>query len=297
MNSIHQGTMENDSETTHVESSSSATAKHSNKYSAQELGEIINATPYKLASVDIGLCTDWYTNVDYMELMLTNVKDVELRKQVCEYILLMQDRQTHQEHHPKVCQWSEESHMYVPYVKDLKNILHSIQVRIIHNNEVNAKLHAFAMEWSHTNDMVQPSYSESHTDAPQYFLNDLPVDVKNQIMISSDTLYSNFVSTLQGPINNWISKRNKKDWNVVRFICRLRGIVSRTCSIRVFGKLLEFLNLGNQESNMKQRPDANSDRNFKDYDDPRKRTNFWQLHRDGTEVEKLLEHIIKGLAA
>jgi hypothetical protein len=128
-------------------------------------------------------------------------------------------------------------------------------------------------------------------------LNDLPLDVQKQILITDDKVYSDFVTTMRGPIKVWIDKRRLQDRNVVRFVCRLRGIVTRKCSLSIFGKLLERIGLGNQENNMKQRQDANKDERLNDYDDPERKQYFWQLKKDGDAVEALLKPIIDQLAA
>ena len=48
---------------------------------------------------------------------------------------------------------------------------------------------------------------------------------------------------------------------------------------------------------MKQRKDANKDERLNDYDDPKRKQYFWQLKKDGDEVEALLKPIIDQLAA
>ena len=65
----------------------------------------------------------------------------------------------------------------------------------------------------------------------------------------------------------------------------------------IFGKFLEIIGLGNQESNMKQRQDANKDIYLNDYDDPKKKQNFWKLKKDGDAIEKLLKPIIDKMSA
>ena len=132
-----------------------------------------------------------------------------------------------------------------------------------------------------------------------YHLDDLPEEVKNQILITDDKVYSDFVTTMCGPVKGWIDKRRLQDWNVVRFICRLRGIVTRKCSLSIFGKLLERIGLGNQENNMKQRSDANDKNALEAYDEvtASNKQKYYRLRKDGKEVEKLLSDVIKAVAA
>lgn len=131
----------------------------------------------------------------------------------------------------------------------------------------------------------------------EYHLTDLPDNVARQVLINSDVVFTEFVNTMKGPVSGWIKKRNLQDWNVVRFICRLRGIVTRSCSMAVFAKLLEWMDLGNQENNMKQRTDANDKNALIAYEDPaNKNQKLWRLKRDGKQVEELLEDIINSCA-
>ena len=66
----------------------------------------------------------------------------------------------------------------------------------------------------------------------------------------------------------------------------------------IFGKLIEKIGLCNQENNMKQRKDANDSNAMIAYDDPSNRNaKFWRLKKDGKEIEKLLETVIKKMAA
>ena len=206
----------------------------------------------------------------------------------------------------EVVRLNTKTHQYEPYYPHFEENVDAIVEKIRQTRELRMSLQKQMEEWesshtqipiasSETNQTTQPTFNAD--ESVEYHLDDLPKDVKNQIMISNDILYSNFVLTLQGPINLWIGNHHKKDWNVVRFICRLRGIVTRTCSIHIFAKLLELINLGNQENNMKQRQDANKESNLKDYDDPNKKQKFWKLKKDGDDVEEMLKDIIDQLAA
>ena len=149
---------------------------------------------------------------------------------------------------------------------------------------------------SETSQTCQPTFSTD--ESVMYHLNDLPLDVQKQILITDDMVYSDFVTTMCGPVKDWIAERRLQDWNVVRFICRLRGIVTRKCSLSIFGRLLERIGLGNQENNMKQRSDANDKNALVVYDDLTNRNaKYYYLRKDGKEVEELLSDIIKAVAA
>ena len=148
------------------------------------------------------------------------------------------------------------------------------------------------------NQTQMPAFETAEmSNAPQYHLDDLPEDVRNSFLISNDKLYSEFVEIIKGPVKKWIDGHHLKDWNVVRFICRLRGITIRKVSMSIFGLFLEKIGLENQLNNMKQCKDANNDERLNDYDDPRKKQYFWQLKNDGDAIEKELQPIIKQLVA
>ncbi len=145
---------------------------------------------------------------------------------------------------------------------------------------------------------IIPASTANNDQTVEYHLADLPNDVADQMLIKDDVVYTEFVNTMKGPVNRWIGKRNLKDWNVVRFVCRLRGIVTTKCSMAVFGKLLEKMGLGNQENNMKQRTDANDRNALIAYDDPaNKNQKLWKLKRDGKQIEEILDEVINSCAA
>jgi hypothetical protein len=201
--------------------------------------------------------------------------------------------------------------IYEPYHPQFEIQVDAIVEKIRHKRELEQSLKKQVEEWNYLRNETssttqtiisseisqtsQPTFSTD--DSAIYHLSDLPMDVQNQIMITDDKVYSDFVTTMRGPVKSWIDKRRLQDWNVVRFVCRLRGIVTRKCSLSIFGKLLERIGLGNQENNMKQRKDANKDERLNDYDNPKMKQYFWQLKKDGDEVEALLKPIIDQLAA
>lgn len=302
--------------------SSSSAAAPSKTYSAKELGEMFNTHSAEFFRVDIGLCTDWYTNDDYMEELMSYVVEEKDMCQLIRIILLKQEQQICV-HHPKVCYRVTDERKYVPYVTDLSTKLDAIRVRVLHEREVNKKLKEMEEMWLATSTEASaveedtqgtntpaetPSDSDetnppvfidsSEGELPLYHLADLPNEVQNQILINDDKVYTAFVVTLKGPVKKWIEKHRLQDWNVVRFICRLRGVVARHCSNHIFGMFLEKIGLGNQEDNMKKRKDANDKNALLVYDNSSKnRDSIWELRKDGKEVEDLLDDVIKSLNA
>ena len=211
----------------------------------------------------------------------------------------------------EVVRLNTEAKLYEPYNSQFENKVDVIVEKIRQKRELELSLRKQLEEWngvrhkkssttqinipSEISQTSQPTFSTD--ESLMYHLNDLPMDVQKQILITDDKVYSDFVITMCGPVKGWIDKHHKQDWNVVRFVCRLRGIVTRKCSLSIFGRLLERIGLGNQENNMKQRKDANKDERLNDYDDPKRKQYFWQLKKDGDDVEALLKPIIDQLAA
>jgi len=212
----------------------------------------------------------------------------------------------------EVVRLNTETQLYEPYNPQFESKVDAIVEKIRQKRELELSLKRQLEEWnevrhgmlSTTTQTIVPS-EISQTSQPTfstdesiiYHFDDLPSDVQKQMLITDDKVYSDFVTTMCGPVKKWIDDHHKQDWNVVRFVCRLRGIVTRKCSISIFGKLLERIGLGNQENNMKQRKDANNDERLNDYDNPKRKQYFWQLKKDGDDVEALLKPIIDQLAA
>lgn len=286
------------------------------KISAQELALMVNQKSVDLFSVDIAKCTDWYKNDDYMEETMSYIEDDQKMDEFIGYVLLLQEHETCIEHNPRVCYRVIDERKYAPYIDDLAQKLEAIRIRVHHKREIDARLAEMQARWaastsiscsavSHTaqtlSSISEPILSSTTCTtsniSAQYHIKDLPQDVQNNLFITDDLLYSDFVETLKGPVCDWVSKHNQQDWNVVRFICKLRGIVSKKCSIPLFAKFLSKLGLGNQEHNMKKRQDANNSDALVSYDLPSKNNDrFWQLKIDGKVVEELLEDIIKKIA-
>ena len=309
--------MEIKSEKSLKSASSSAAAPIHKLYSAQEIGDLMNTKPLELLNMNIGFLTRWY-NCEFIEEILRHVEK-EPDIQILMTLIVVKWHRQVDEHNLNVCHYDPTSRAWIPYADNLQDKLNVVFERVKAYRKHKAEEQQMEKQWrmlfggdgQHAALSKEPDVStcecgterysiqiasQISTDI-EYHLDDLPEDVRNHIQIADDKLYSDFVATLKGPVKLWIDKHNLKDWNVVRFICRIRGIVSRNCSLRIFGKFLEKIGLGNQENNMKQRQDANNNSFLKDYDDPKKKQNFWKLKRDGDAIEKELNPIIEQLSA
>ena len=311
------GTMEIKSEKAPKSASSSAAAPIHKPYSAQEIGNIMNTKPLELMKMNIGYLTRWY-DCEFIEEILRSVEK-EPNIQILMTLIVVRWQRQVDERHPNVCRFDPSTRTWKPYVENLQDKLNEVFERVKAYRKHKEEERQMEEQWelmfggkeqntiipiktdipacNNENECDSTRFMSQPNAEIEYWLNDLPIDVKNHILIEDDKLYSDFVVTLKGPVKQWIDKHNLKDWNVVRFICRLRGIVSRKCSLRIFGTFLEKIGLGNQENNMKQRKDANNDSFLNDYDDPRKKQYFWKLKRDGDAIEKELNPIIERMSA
>lgn len=309
-----QGTMEQKSEMTPNQTGSSAAATLHKPYSAQELGEMMNIAPLELLKMDIGYQTRWY-NCEFIEEIFRYIEKEPNIKILMSYIVVKW-RSQGDDRNPNVCHYDPSLRTWIPYVQNLTQELYKVYERVMAYRKHKEEERQMEEQWKilfggqEQNNLSSDNTIPAHliqiesdilhvgsNNNVDYRLDDLPADVKAQILIEDNRIYSDLVNTLKGPVSQWIDKHNLKDWNVVRFICRLRGIVTRKCSMGIFGKFLEIIGLGNQESNMKQRQDANKDIYLNDYDDPKKKQNFWKLKKDGDAIEKLLKPIIDKMSA
>lgn len=309
--------MDFESEKAPNSASSSAAAPIHKPYSAQEIGNIMNTKPLELMKMNIGSLTRWY-DCEFIEEILRCVEEEPNIKILMTLIVVRWQRQV-DEHNFNVCHFDPSTRTWKPYVENLRDKLNEVFERVKAYRKHKEEERLMEEQWELMfggkeqntiipikNDIPACNddkgcdstrfMSQPNADV-EYCLNDLPTEVRKHIRIEDDMLYSDFVVTLKGPVKQWIDKHNLKDWNVVRFICRLRGIVSRKCSLRIFGTFLEKIGLGNQENNMKQRQDANNDSFLNDYDDPRKKQYFWKLKQDGDAIEKELSPIIERMSA
>lgn len=221
-------------------------------------------------------------------------------------------------HHCGVTTYSAVQHKWIPIMPDFPQRLNELRNDFFERKKLEEDLQRRYNEWlcAHQQETTMseppvigeeeqtppPAFVETQaTEKPQYHLSDLPQEVRDHLFINTDELYSEYVTIMRGPVKSWIDKNRQMDYNVVRFIHALRGIVSRKISMRVFALLLTYVipGVGDQESNMKQRKDANDSKNFKYYDsaDYNDKKKCWKLIQDGKDVEEMLQPVIKKLSA
>lgn len=300
--------MDNEIPNSPLSNGSCATQPSCKRYSAKELTEVLKTSPQVFMTLDLKVQTNAW-NLDYIFEFLYHIRDV---KQIDFMIVWFTSRWTKDKGvHNSFTNASDKNLIQElhDFEDDLTNVKQLVLEKIVQEEADKALLKQYEGLFGGVSETSSSVLGDrNQTDIPafdnpqatehvKYHLDDLPEDVKKQFLISNDALYSDFVETLKRPVKEWIDKHHKQDWNVVRFICRLRLIVARKCSMAIFGKFLEKIGLGNQESNMKQRKDANNDKYLDEYDDPKKKQYFWQLKKDGDAIAKELQSIIDRLAA
>ena len=299
----------------------SSDANPQKRYSAKELGEMMNTSPLSFPYLDMGWQTEWY-NEEFIEDVFRHITDVSRIQGLMRLITVKWQRQI-DDRHEKVVRFDPVSRSWIPYVENLPAKLDDIFNRVLEYRKHKEEEEQLTREWlqafsdSTQTDVPQPSepsatdpskpssveknetkppcFADDSTDSTvEYHLANLPADVRSQILISEDEKYTVFVGAMRGPVKKWIDKHRLQDWNVVRFICRLRNIVAKHCSMKTFGSFLEHIGLENQENNMKQRKDANDNNALTAYDDSKGiYPKFFNLRKDGKQVEELLADVIE----
>jgi hypothetical protein len=284
--------------------------------SAQELGEMMNTNPgYLFSSVDIGQVTDWYTNNDFMEEMLSYVKDEERINALIEYIQVRQEYQVTNEHHPKVCYRVTDERKYAPYVDDLSVRLEAMRVRIMHSREVCSQLERLKNQWSEpdltklsagmesndTTETTAPHFekqTDDTADTPQikYHKHDFNEKMLGCLYIDDDEIFSLFVSLMREKLWPAVEDNKNKYSNLLRFLLMYHGVIGDKTSMPQFNLLLQEIipGIGNQLSSLKQRQDVNNKKNLDYYGDPRQRKNdfCYKITRDAPKLEKLLQPLL-----
>lgn len=283
-----------------------------------ELAELISHDPMKILEIDIAVATHYY-NVEYIGQILNQV---ELLADVDRLIGLIQTQWELDvcDCRQQVVKYDPESEDYVAIVENLPEKLTKIRQKIEKRQQLKAIKAKQMEEWkvAHTSTATQtqaePADVKNQTEAPQfadesqtpqedevvYHLADLPKEVQKMILLDDET-YHLFHIILREEIMPLIKSNKNKYANLVRFICNLRRITNRYSDMPEWAELYKNIipEVMPILSSMKQRKDANIDKNYKNYDDPKKCTNddCWQLHRDGPEIEEILKPVIDRLAS
>ncbi len=121
----------------------------------------------------------------------------------------------------------------------------------------------------------------------------------NILLIYDDETFSLFVSTLRKEICPYVLSNKKKYANALKFLCIVHHIVARKTSMNDFDVLLQELvpGIGSMLSSMKLRKDANEEKNYRLYADPKRRKDdsCYLLTRDCSEMEEMLQPVIERL--
>lgn len=283
----------------------------------ERLAELINQEPASLSTANIAILTDYY-QLEVIERVLRQVLperlDVTITIISKRWEIDVDDRVA------RVVYFDTQLRTYVPYTENLPDKLEEIKQRIVRRRQLECELQQEeqALVTFHNSSVTQtqsePADVKNQTEAPQfaeenqtpqedevvYHLADLPKEVQKMILLDDET-YHLFHKIFREEIMPLIKSNKYQYANLVRFICNLRRITNRYSDMPQWAEL--YRNIIPEVmpilSSMKQRKDANNDKNYKYYDDPKKCTNdaCWQLHRDGPEIEEILKPVIDRLAS
>ena len=283
----------------------------------ERLAELINEEPAALSTVSISELTCCY-NLEILERVLRQVLPERLDNAITiiskRWEIDVDDRVA------RVVYFDTQLRTYVPYTKDLPDRLEEIKQRIVRRRQLESELQQEEQALlnlhnsSATQTQSEPADVKNQTEAPQfaeenqtpqedevvYHLADLPQKVQKMILLDDET-YHLFHKILREEIMPLIESNKYQYANLVRFICNLRCITNRHSDMPQWAELYKNIipEVMPILSSMKQRKDANNDKNYKYYDDPKKCTNddCWQLHHDGPEIEEILKPVIDRLAS
>lgn len=288
-------------------------------YSAQELGELMNTNPgYLFKHIDIGRQTDWYTNYDFMEEMLSYVHDEVKINALIDFLIVKQEYQVTYEHHPKVCYRVTDERKYAPFVDDLPARLDSMRVRILHSREVCIQLELMKNQWSESDQTgmstgqgkneatttVAPNFKDetninSINPQPEFHMDDFDQNKISCLLIYDDETFSVFVKTMREKLWPAVEKNKNKYSNLLRFLLMFHEIVARKTSMPAFDIMLQAIipGIGTQLSSLKQRQDCNKMKNLDYYGDSKQRKNSscWEITHDAPYLEKHLKPLIEKM--
>lgn len=274
-------------------------------YTAAEVAEMVNSHSKELFGVDFGICSNWYNDDSFFEEVMSNIHNEADIDTAINLINQAQYIQTNMTHDPNVCFRYGTYKEYIPRVENLKEKLYGIRDRELRSRKILENRQQMMSEWT-SNSTAPAHYTATdcqpvntnevvETSTTEYHLADLKLDVRNHILIDDDKRYNEFISIIKGPINEWIEKHRLQDWNVVRFVCRLHGILSKNSSMEVFAFFLEKIGLGDSIrilNNMKKRKDANDKEAIKKTALYRNKI-FWKLKNDAKKIEEFLSDFIE----
>jgi len=269
----------------------------------QELADIINTSIHDFMGVDVGFHTDW--DLDYLYEFFCCVKSDAVATLAQKWI---------------VSKWKADKKVYGSYSTATDNILvqqfHDFENGIVNIRQLVATKRQEEKELEELKQqMLLFEQNTNETKTPHFVLSMPSIDCNEQfhmsmlrpqsrsiLHITDDQLFSLLVNTMRNDVWPVVDKNKGKYCDVVRFIFEIRGIVDKNVSRNDFDDLLHDIipNInGSLVSSMKRRSDTINGLCFKYYDCPAldKNNKYWQLRKDGKEIEDLLEPVLQAMNA
>lgn len=295
------------------------------KYSAHELGDLMNKSPLALLDLDMGYQTNWY-DCDFIEEAMSFIRE-EADMLMFMTLVVNNWREQTIQLHSRVAYRDPKTKESVPYVKDLELKLDEIHDRLLSDREQIKKVCAFremffknysnSRDVNHKQSIPTPNIdSQKHMSsvrqlnvnaAGQTFtipLESLPEDIRSIILLN------------QSSFNVFVKQLNEDTWSIVdsnrglycdalRFVCIKREIIARNTDRETFDRLLHLIvkALENQPSllsSLKRRTDTSTNkisRSLKCYDSPIKshQNEVWQLIKDCEPIETSLQPVYEAM--
>lgn len=280
------------------------------RYSAKELGEMMNTSPISFPSMDMGWQTEWY-NIDFIEEVFRHIEEVNRIQKLMRLITVKWQRQI-DERHEKVVRFDPGKRAWTPYVENLPDKLDEVFNRVLEYRKHKEEEEQLAREWmqmyanttqTDAPQMTEPSTTKSpvleEASAPKYHLADFDKEKLRILLIDDDETFSLFVEVMRNDVWPFVMTNKNKYCNALKFTCVVNDIVATYTTMPQFDNLLQEIipGIGSQLSSMKQRKDANDKKNIERYKNPklRKMDSCYKLSQDCPALEEKLQPVIERL--
>lgn len=294
------------------------------KYSAHELGDLMNNNPLALLDLDMGYQTNWY-DCDFIEETMSFIRE---NADMLMFMTLVVNNWREQtiKLHSRVAYRDPKTKESVPYITDLELKLDEIHNRLLSDREQIKKVSAFR-EMFFRNYSCSPDANQRPASTPQInspkltssvrhfttdkteqpftiLLESLPKDIRSKILLNQSS-FDVFVKQLNEDTWSIVDANRGLYCDALRFVCIKREIVARDTDRETFDTLLHLIvmELQNQPSllsSMKRRTETSINklsRSLKCYDSPLKKhkEEVWQLIKDCEPIETSLQPVYEAM--
>lgn len=294
------------------------------KFSAQELGKLMNTDPNRLLEVDLAYQTGYF-DVDFIEDMLDCVNDLDNVRRLVSLIVSEWQRLTLLLY-PHVGYRDRATHSKKPYVEDLDKKLEALVGRMTAERATLSKCKEtrllFGQHYAKGTATASlgsgvvaapamttvPSYprgvGEGEGGAKRLLLGDLTPEAGSKVLVSQ-AVFDVLVRQLNDDVWPFVQKNKGAYCDLIRFVLIKREVLAGDTTREQFDALLhqvvaELKDEGSLLSSL-TRCKATSSKEIKhslkcyDHVDKKRRDEVWQLINDCKPVEERLEPVFEAM--